>query len=102
MSKVHFFCRLVPPRPDFMVTMTDTERGLMRQHVGYWSGKIGTGEALLFGPVADPIAGYGIGVIRVDDLTAMHALRDADPVMQAGIGFRYEILPMPQVITPQG
>jgi len=85
-----------------MVTMSEAERDIMRRHVGYWSSKIATGEALLFGPVADPKAGYGIGVIRVDDLAAMHTLRNSDPAMQSGVGFTYEITPMPQVITPQG
>jgi uncharacterized protein YciI len=97
-NEVHFLCRLLPPRTDFVQTMSADERGIMQQHVGYWRGKVATGEALLFGPVADPAGGYGIGVIRVPDMAAMEALRDADPAMRAGVGFRYDILPMPQVV----
>lgn len=93
-----FLCRLIPPRTDFMTTMSDGERGIMRAHVGYWTGKVTTGNALVFGPVADPKGGYGIGIIRVADIAEMEALRDADPAMQAGIGFSYDILPMPRLV----
>jgi len=95
---VYFLCRLIPPRSDFMTTMTADERGIMQAHVGYWSGKVTTGNALVFGPVADPKGGYGIGIIKVADRAEMEALRDADPAMQSGIGFSYDILAMPRVV----
>lgn len=98
---LHFLCRLLPARADFMQTMTAEERAVMQAHVGYWTGKVATGNALLFGPVADPSGGYGIGIIRVSNLAEIEALRDADPAMQAGIGFRYEIVPMPRVVMAE-
>lgn len=99
MTSTHFFCKLVPPRPDFMQTMNEAERDAMREHVAYWTDKVSTGNALLFGPVADPAGGYGIGVMKAENLNAMIALRDADPVMRANAGFRYDIAPMPQIVT---
>ncbi len=99
-APLHFFCRLVPPRADFMTTMTDDERQAMRAHVAYWTERLATGEALLFGPVADPAGGYGIGILRVDDEAHLLALREADPAIQARIGFLYEVQPMPQVVIP--
>lgn len=95
---LYFLCRLIPPRGDFMTTMTPDERSVMLAHVGYWTQQVTTGNALVFGPVADPNGGYGIGIIKVADMAEMEALRDADPAMQAGIGFRYDILPMPRVV----
>jgi uncharacterized protein YciI len=95
---LYFLCRLLPPRGDFMQTMTPDERGIMQRHVGYWTGKVGTGEALAFGPVADPKGGYGIGIIRTESVAKMEALRDADPAMQANVGFAYDILPMPRLV----
>ena len=95
---LYFLCRLLPPRSDFMTTMTADERAMMQAHVGYWTGKVTTGNALLFGPVGGPTGGYGIGVIKVADMAEMEALRDADPAMRAGVGFRYDILPMPRVV----
>ena len=93
-----FFCRLIPPRADFMTTMTSAERSIMQAHVGYWSGKVGSGNALVFGPVADPKAGYGIGIMQAESLEAMHAMRDADPAVQANVGFGYEIFVMPRIV----
>ena len=95
---LYFLCRLIPPRTDFMTTMTPEERGIMQAHVRYWSGKVATGHALAFGPVADPKGGYGIGIIKVNDPVEMEALRDADPAMRANVGFRYEVLPMPGLL----
>ena len=94
----YFLCRLIPPRTDFMQTMTPEERRIMQSHVGYWSSKVAGGTALAFGPVADPKGGYGIGIIKVAGMDEMTALRDADPAMQAGIGFSYDILPMPRLV----
>jgi hypothetical protein len=97
-ESLYFLCRLIPPRSDFMTTMTPEERGIMQAHVGYWSGKVATGNALVFGPVADPKGGYGIGIIKVGDPTEMDALRAADPAMQANVGFSYDVLPMPRLV----
>ena len=95
---LYFLCRLIPPRPDFMTTMTPEERNIMQAHVGYWSGKVATGNALAFGPVADPKGGYGIGIIKESDPAEMEALRAADPAMQAKVGFSYDVLPMPRLV----
>ena len=95
---LYFLCRLLPPRTNFMTTMSPEERGIMQAHVGYWSGKVATGNALAFGPVADPNGGYGIGIIRVSDAAELEALRAADPATQANIGFIYEVLPMPRLV----
>jgi uncharacterized protein YciI len=94
----YFLCRLIPPRPDFPLTMTAEERAIMQNHVAYWTGHLARGTALVFGPVADPKGAWGIGIVAVPDLAAVEALRDADPTILSGRGFRYEILPMPQVV----
>ena len=95
---MYFFCRLIPLRADFMQTMSADERTIMQQHVGYWTGKVTSGNALVFGPVADPKGGYGIGIMKAESAEAMNALRDADPAMQAGVGFSYEISIMPRIV----
>jgi uncharacterized protein YciI len=95
---LYFLCRLIPPRADFMTTMRPEERSIMLAHVGYWSGKVATGNALAFGPVADPKGGYGIGIIKVSNVAEMEALREADPAMQAHVGFSYDVLPMPRLV----
>jgi uncharacterized protein YciI len=96
---MQFFCRLIPPRTDFMQTMSVEERTIMGAHVAYWTGKIASGNALVFGPVADPDGGYGIGIMNAADGSEMDALRDADPAMRANVGFRYEIFVMPRIVV---
>ena len=94
----YFFCKLTPPRPTFMIDMTDAERQVMRQHVAYWSDLAAKGTAILFGPVADPSGGYGIGVVEAADEAAVRELSVNDPVMKANAGFSYAIHLMPQAV----
>ncbi|WP_246673404.1 SRPBCC domain-containing protein [Mesorhizobium sp. B2-4-14] len=89
-----FHCRLIPPRPDFAFTLTDAEKALMKQHSDYLRGKLGEGGVILFGPVADPVGPWGLGIVRADDEAAVRELTEADPAVRSGLGFRYEILPM--------
>jgi uncharacterized protein len=93
-----FFCKLTPPRPTFMVDMTDVERQLMRQHVAYWSDLAAKGSAIVFGPVADPQGGYGVAVVEAPDEATVRDWSMHDPVMKAGAGFSYAIHVMPQVV----
>ena len=94
----YFFCKLTPPRPTFMIDMTDGERQLMREHVAYWSNLAATGSAIVFGPVADPQGGYGIAVIEAPDEATLRELSTNDPVIKAGAGFSYAIHVMPQAV----
>ncbi len=95
----HFFCKLTPPRPTFPGDMSDAERGAMRQHVAYWSDLVAKGEAILFGPVADPHGGYGIAVVAASDESAVRELTARDPIIESALGFGYTISPMPQVVV---
>ncbi|MBV9945854.1 MAG: SRPBCC domain-containing protein [Myxococcales bacterium] len=95
-----FFCRLLPPRPSFMADMSDAERDVMMKHGAYWRELAQKGHAIVFGPVADPKGGWGLGVIRAADEAQMHALRDHDPAILSGRGFQYEILPMVRAVLP--
>jgi uncharacterized protein YciI len=94
----YFFCKLTPPRPTFMIDMTDAERQLMRQHVAYWSELAAKGSAIVFGPVADPQGGYGVAVIEAPDEAAVRELSTHDPVITASVGFSYAIYSMPQAV----
>jgi len=97
---VHFLVRLLPPRPSFPEDMTASETDIMQRHVAYWTGLMQKGVVLLFGPVADPQGAWGVGIVRVGDLAEAEGLREGDPALQANIGFRCELLPMPRVVTP--
>ncbi len=97
-----FVLRLVPPRPDFALTMTDAERTTMDEHVRYWSARIAEGSVLAFGPVADPAGPYGIAVVLAEDLEAAEAQRDGNPALSSPYGFRMEVAPMLALVTPEG
>ncbi|MDP9151051.1 MAG: SRPBCC domain-containing protein [Myxococcota bacterium] len=89
-----FMCRLIPPRPTFTGDMDEEERAVMTKHVAYWSERLAAGRAIVFGPVADPKGGWGLGVVRARDLQEVKAFEAEDPAILSGRGFRYEILPM--------
>lgn len=98
-SAPHYvFARLVPPRPDFAMTMTDAERATMGQHVAYCRGLLEQGKALLFGPVKSREGVWGLAIFTVADEAEARALTDADPAVTSGIGVRYELAPFLNVI----
>jgi uncharacterized protein len=95
-----FVFRLIAPRPDFSLTMSEDERAVMTAHVSYWSSLAAAGTVLAFGPVIDPREPYGIGIIVAPDLAAAEVIRDSDPAVRSGHGFRTEIAPMAVLVTP--
>jgi uncharacterized protein len=90
----HFFCKLIAPRPTFPFDMNESEKALMGQHAQYWKGMCQDGAVLVYGPVMDPKGPYGMGIFEAADETEIKRRTDADPVMEANIGFRIEITPM--------
>jgi uncharacterized protein YciI len=99
-TPLFFVCRLLAPRPTFMQDITAEERALMGAHAGYWREAMARGMVVIFGPVADPAGPWGLGVLRVADAQAVKDFAASDPVVKAGIGFRYEILPMVSAVLP--
>lgn len=99
MSEQFYLCRLLPPRPSFATDMTDAEREVMQAHVAYWTEQLTKGIAVVFGPVADPKGPWGLGIIRVNSEEAMRRMTEADPAILAGIGLRYEVLPMLRAVV---
>ncbi len=95
----YFFCKLIPPRPDFAQTMTAEEGKLMREHAAYWKGMMDQGLVAAFGLVADPRGAYGVGILTLDDDGNVQALTSNDPTIKANAGFLYEIYPMPRAVV---
>lgn len=94
----YFLCRLLPPRPTFAQDMNEREAKVMRDHVAYWTDLAEKGTVLLFGPVADPKGGWGVGILATDTEEEVRSLTANDPAMLAALGTRYEILPMPRLV----
>jgi uncharacterized protein YndB with AHSA1/START domain/uncharacterized protein YciI len=93
-KQVFFLARLIPPRPSFPGDMTPEEAEVMKAHAAYCRTLIANGTGLVFGPVADPKGVWGAGVLKVADAAAARAIADADPVIKAGKGFAWELVPM--------
>lgn len=95
----YFLCRLLPPRPSFAQDMTAEEAEIMKRHAAYWTDLLQRGTAVVFGPVADPKGAWGVGIVRAADEATVTLLRDADPAILSGRGFRCEVLPMLQAMV---
>ncbi len=95
----YFVLRLIPPRPDFATTINAHEMGVMKEHGIYLRGRMGEGQVVAFGPVADPAGDWGVAIVRARSASEVEALRDGDPAIQSGLGFRYEILPMMSAVV---
>jgi hypothetical protein len=91
MNKKYFALKLNPRRPDFAQTMTEEERAIMQQHVTYWQDFMNKGKVIVFGPVLDPNAVYGLGVLSVDNEQEVNDFIANDP---AGKINNYEYHPM--------
>lgn len=96
----HYCCRLLTPRASFPADMTADERVLMQAHAAYWREHMGEGRVVVFGPVSDPSGPWGLLVLQLTDDMEPAVLTGDDPVIRAGIGFRFEVHPMQAVLPP--
>jgi uncharacterized protein YciI len=96
MDKKYFAVRLNPSRPDFAQTMTDEEKSIMQQHAAYWRKFMNEGKVIVFGPVLDPNAVYGLGVLSVDDEQEVNDFIASDPANRIN---SYEYYPMLAVVA---
>lgn len=94
-----YYCKLHGPRADFARTMTPAELKLMQEHSAYLRAFAAQGWAVAFGPVADPAGAFGVGIWEVPDGTDLAAICAEDPTIKAELGFRYEMHPMPSLVT---
>jgi uncharacterized protein YndB with AHSA1/START domain/uncharacterized protein YciI len=94
-----FLLQLVAPRATFPADITAEEAQLMGEHAAHCKRLLAQGAGVVFGPVAEPGRTWGLGVVRAESEEAVRAICEQDPVVRAGRGFRYEVLPMLSAIT---
>jgi uncharacterized protein YciI len=94
----HYLYKLIPPRPSFASDMTEAERTIMRQHVGYWKQLLDRGTAVVFGPVNDPAGSWGLAVVSAESEADVDAVGRNDPAVTSGVA-RFEICAMPGAIV---
>src|SRR5687768_3489455 len=89
----YYLCKFLPPRADFLATMTPEEGDLMKRHGAFLDDLLDKGLVVAHGPVDDPAGGWGMSLYQIGDDQDVTALTSQDPMVTAG-GARYEILPM--------
>ena len=97
MEKKYFALHLLPCRPDFAFTMSEEERIIMQQHVGYWMDYMSKGKIMVFGPVMDPKGPYGLGILAVEEEKEIEDFIAGDPASSIN---RYEYFPMNAIVAP--
>lgn len=89
----YFLCKFIPPRADFLPTMSADEQEGMKQHGMYLDKLLAQGLIVAHGPVMDPAGGYGVSLFQIADDQEITALTSGDPLIRQGIG-HYEHHPM--------
>ncbi|WGT62361.1 YciI family protein [Variovorax paradoxus] len=89
----YYLCKFLPPRADFLATMSSEEADLMKHHAAFLNDLLDKAVVVAHGPVDDPAGGWGLSLYQVGEDQDIHALTSQDPMVAAG-GARYEILPM--------
>jgi len=89
-------CKFIPPRADFLPTMSVDEREWMKQHGDYLIELLEQGVVVAHGPVMDPAGGYGVSLFQIADDREISVLTAEDPIIKNGVG-HYEHHPMLQL-----
>ena len=92
--------RLHPPRPDFPDGATAAEEHAMTHHAAWWQAMADEGYAIAVGPVLDPEGVWGLALVWADSEADALRLVKGDPVLTAGLGFRYTAVQMGGLILP--
>ncbi|GAC1426280.1 MAG: YciI family protein [Flavisolibacter sp.] len=95
MERKYYVLKLIPSRKDFAQTMNQGEKNIMVQHVAYWKELMKKGNVIVFGPVLDPLATYGLGIIAVNSEIEVKEFISEDPASKINT---YEYAPMLAVL----
>jgi uncharacterized protein len=79
-----FVFRLIAPRPNFALDISDEERAIMRRHAAHWQPWVEDGRMVVFGPVLDDTGSWGLAVIEADDEDELRAFAGGDPAVTSG------------------
>lgn len=82
----YYLCKFIPPRTDFLATMSASEREWMKQHGAYLNNLLNQGLIVAHGPVMDESGGYGVSLFQLPDDQDVAALTSEDPIVKNGVG----------------
>jgi uncharacterized protein YciI len=96
MNMKYYLCKFIPPRADFLPTLSDEERSLMKRHADYMNELLAQGVIVAHGPVMDPAGSYGVSLYQIADDQEISDFTSEDPVVKNGVG-HYEHFAMPSL-----
>jgi hypothetical protein len=96
----YYLCKFVPPRANFLATMSADEKTWMGQHGAYMNGLLDQGLIVAHGPVIDDGDGYGVSLYRIADDQDIASFTSQDPIVKNGVG-HYEHFTM-ATLTARG
>ena len=82
---MHFFYKLIAPRPDFHLTMDEKESSTMKEHMAYWAALFENKKVIVYGPVFDPSGVYGMAVLEVESEVQADLIKNNDPAVTSGV-----------------
>jgi len=91
----YFLSKLMPPRPTFLIDMSEAERAVMSAHQDYWLPRLNAGLVIVMGPVADPQGAYGVMIAHAPSQKMLEDWQAQDPAILSDLNFRFENYPMP-------
>ncbi len=94
----YFLLRLRHRRASFPFDADAAEKAAMAAHSAFWLTQTERGRALAVGPVFDPAGAWGMALVEVADDDEARDLLSKDPVIEADLGFTYEVLPVPSLL----
>lgn len=96
----YYLCKFVPPRANFLGTMSADEKTWMGQHGAYMNALLAQGVIVAHGPVIDDGEGYGVSLYQIADDQDIAAFTSEDPIVKNGVG-HYEHFAM-ATLTARG
>lgn len=96
----YFLMKLVPPRPTFPGDATEEEIAAMDRHANHVRRLIHQGVVWAAGPVSDASGTWGLAIVEGPSAAAARTHFEADPVIKANLGFRWETYPMASLMVP--
>lgn len=82
----YYLCKYIPPRADFLATMTADELAWMKQHGAFLDELLAKNVIVAHGPVIDETGGYGVSLFRIADDEEIAAFTSEDPIVKNGVG----------------
>lgn len=82
----YYLCKFIPPRADFLATMTADELKWMKQHSAFLDQLLEKGVIVAHGPVIDDTGGYGVSLYQIADDEDIATFTSEDPIVKNGVG----------------